>query len=273
MKRIVSVLALLAIALPALAQDATDWSILRDARKKTVVAFTDFDSGISIAVRCVDKSYEAIIGGLPEIRGETRRLTLRFPNEDHDHEETWNVATNSSIAVSSFPALFARELREGGTLNLVVPQGAADGRNLRYVITLPPSPSAIDETLTACSRPLVDPRDAEVVDIGEGGLPDGINWAQRPRPRYPNTNYARGFAVITCLSNPDGSVKDCVVESEHPQEAGFGAAALRGARDARLQSTTGNTGSIRSRLISFRTNFYMAGYEPRRAPGRAPSGE
>ena len=65
---------------------------------------------------------------------------------------------------------------------IVVPGGAENGRNLRYVIDLPASGAAIDETLQACGRPLVDPRDAERSALPEDGLPPEIEWARQPRP-------------------------------------------------------------------------------------------
>jgi len=255
-------------ALPADAQSPQDWNIFHDTAKKAVVAYSDFDSGISIAVRCVDRTFEALVSGLPEIEAETRQLKIRFPDDTRDHAETWNVATNSAVAISSFPARFARDLREGGRLDIVVPGAAEGGRNLRYVLDLPISNAAIDETLSACNRPLIDPRDAEVEDLGPNGLPGGLEWAQRPRPRYPNTDYVRGFAVLTCLNNPDGTLRDCIVETEHPQNGYFGVAALRGVRGARVQSTEDASAALSTRFISFRNNFYLSGYEPRRPRDR-----
>ena len=48
--------------------------------------------------------------------------------------------------------------------------GGGEGRNLRHVVTLPPSAAAINEVLTACGKPLTDPRDAEMAAIN----PDAI---------------------------------------------------------------------------------------------------
>ena len=52
-----------AVALPALAQDApADWDLVRDPAKKSVLAFTVFDVGLSVAFRCVDGSLNTVEG-------------------------------------------------------------------------------------------------------------------------------------------------------------------------------------------------------------------
>tara|TARA_R110000782_G_C14770619_1_gene409038 strand:- start:313 stop:1182 length:870 start_codon:yes stop_codon:yes gene_type:complete len=267
MKRLLSIFAagiVGTIALPAFAQSAQDWNLLRDDHRKVVVAATNFDNGIGVAVRCIDRSLEAFISGLPEIEGDTRELRIRFPENTRDHTQTWMVAANSAIAISSFPAGFARDLREGGRLDIVVPGGAEGGRNLRYVLDLPASNAAIDETLTACNRPLIDPRDAEIEALPEGGLPVNIVWVSRPRPEYPTaTNYVRGFASVMCLTNPNGSLRDCTAEAEYPRDSGFGDEAIKAARRARVGNADPSGGPVPLTSILYRTNFVLAGYDTR----------
>lgn len=261
-----AVLLACAVALPALAQDAgRDWDMLRDPGKKLTMAYTEFDTGLGIAARCVDESYEAIITGLPpagEDR-ETRELRIAF-GDDELHGQRWNVAVNDTIAVSELPAPFARKLREGGRLRVMIPRAAEGGRNLLYDLTLPESAASIDETLTVCGRPTVDPRDVELAALPEGGLPLGLIWARRPTPTFPTgARYARGFAAVMCLTNPDGSLRDCTIESEHPQEAGFGDAALRATRRARVANTGNPDAAVPLGRILYRTNFILSGYETR----------
>lgn len=263
MKRSLAALALCAVALPALAQDVVrDWDLVRDPDKKLTVAFTQFDTGLGIAARCVDESYQAIITGLPPAgEGETRTLQLAFGDGDL-RGQRWNVAMDDTIAVSELPAPFARRLRDGGRLRVMIPGGAEGGRNLVYDLTLPASSSSIDETLTACGRPVTDPRDVELDALPEGGLPANLNWARRPRPAYPGPiRYSRGFATVMCLTNPDGSLRDCSVEAEHPQDGGFGDSALRAARRARLVNIDDPTSPVPLRLILYRNNFVLNGYQ------------
>lgn len=264
MKRPLTAFLACAVALPALAQDASaDWDLARDQRKKLLVAYTQFDNGVSIATRCADGGFEAVIGGLPPAgRATSRPLRLAFGDGDLV-ESRWNVATDDTIAVSELPAPFARELREGGRLRILVPGGAAGGRNLMYDLVLPASSESIDETLTTCGRPLVDPRDAELDALQEDGVPRNLSWAVRPRAQFPNTRYARGFAVITCVSNPDGSLRDCAIESEHPRDGRFGEATLASARRARLQNLADPGGPVPPGRVLYKTHFLMDGYQTR----------
>lgn len=262
MKSTLAAVAVLAFALPALAQDAArDWDIHRDPARKVVAAHVGFDSGLALMVRCVDGSYEAIIAGLPEPerRAQTRRLEIGFDDRP-GRGQTWNVAAEPTLAVSGLPAPFARRLRQGGRLEIAIPDGGGEGRTLRHVLDLPASNAAIDETLTACGRPLVDPRDATIDEVGPGGLPPGMVWRDAPRPSYPRTPYAAGFAVLTCITQPDGRLRDCEIEAEHPSDGGFGEAALRSTRRARVQSPNEPEGAMMARRIAFRTTFRMSGH-------------
>lgn len=254
---------ILASASGATAQ-TQDWDMQRSERPRGVSAYTVFTSGLGIVARCMDGRYETYIAGLPGAGDvETRELHISF-GEEAPVVTRWNVGREPSIAVSEVPAVFARKLREGGLMRVLIPNGAPDGRNLRHDLTLPVSNSAIDETLTACNRPLVDPRDAELEGLGGTGLPEGTEWVTRPPARYPEPlKYGRGFAVIRCLANPDGSLRDCTAESEYPYDGGFGREALRAAARGRI-GVKGSPGTpVPPTMVLFRVNFLIAGYETR----------
>ena len=271
MQRFIGIGLLLGAALPAMAQDAAepDWDISRDPAKKSVIAYIPLTTGLALAVRCVDGAFDAVIAGLPTYpQGRpTRPLHLAF-GDDTMRETNWSVTTDRTVAISDYPAAFARSLRKGGPLKIMIPRGADDGRNLVHNLTLPPSSAAIAETMAACDRPLEDPRDALLPDIEAGGLPAGITGARQPRPRYPNTNNATGYAVLTCVAGADGALSQCEVESEQPAKSRFGEAALRATPNARIASATEPTGQITPRMIAFRVNFYMAGHQPAGTPRR-----
>lgn len=250
---------LIAGAGSALAQDVTDdWEIVRQPEDKTVFAFVPTTTGLTIAFRCVDGVYGAVIAGLPEAYRRTRVRTLTITVNDGEPDDSrWNVTTDRTVAVADYPASLARELREGGQISIVVPGGGGNGRNLRHNLTLPPSSAAIDETLNACGRPLEDPRDALLPEITESGLPDGVTWARPPRPTYPRNNYAEGYAVVTCVVQPDGGVHQCEVESEFPVDGGFGRNALGATDDARINSPGETPGQYAPRMVGFRVSYVM----------------
>lgn len=265
-------LALTTIAQPALAQETgappqaeQDWNVLRDPAKKSVIAYIPVTTGLMLAVRCVDGALDGVITGLPQSRPgrATRPLGLSFGDEPMRHVR-WNVTTDRTVAISDYPAAFARSLKKGGPLKILIPGGAEDGRNLRHDLVLPGSSSAIEQTLAACNRPLEDPRDALLPDIEDNGLPNGLTWARPPRARYPNTNLASGYVVISCVAQTDGSLAQCQIESEQPPKSRFGAAALLATRDARLNVSDQPGGQLTPRMIAFRSNFYMEGYQPLR---------
>lgn len=236
--RLIAPLALSALVLiaasPALSQEDSkpDWDLSRD-ENGSLVAYTTYDTGLSLGFRCKDGAFAAVAAGLPHFNGNRRPLMLRFGDRE-PFRSMWTNTTNETVAVADYPAPLARKFRQGGPLRLTAPGGAPDGRDLTYAVVLPSSNVAIDTVLTECGRPLNDPRDALLEPIGSHGLSGAATWARAPRVQFPNTFYASGFAVLTCLAWPDGSTSDCVVESEHPHDGRFGEAALRGARRARV---------------------------------------
>ncbi len=258
LKALASLIAL-AGAGSALAQDATaDWEMVRRPDQKSVMAFMPMDSGLTVAFRCVDGVYGAVIAGLPPASRGARTRVLRIGiGDDEPHETVWNVTTDLTVAVADYPAPLAREVREGGRVSILIPNGAGDGRNLRHDLELPASPTAIDETLTACDRPTIDPRDELLPEIEEDGLPRGVTWAREPRPRYPRTNYAEGSAILSCVVQPDGGLEQCVVESEFPVDGAFGRAALAAINNARIVSPGETPGQYAPRMIAFRNVFRM----------------
>lgn len=270
---VLAALAGLLAATPSAGQEApADWDLLVERSSRVTMAYTDFNNGLSLAVRCVDGGYEAIIAGLPPVADLDRRpLMIQF-RDDGATPTQWNVAVDPTLAVSERPAPFARDLREGGRLQIVAPGAAEGGRNLRYVLDLPASGASIDRTLEACGKPLVDPRDAELAALGETGLPGGVSWASLPRPSFPSPAvYEAGFAVISCLTEPDGGLRACEIETEHPRDGNFGEAALRATRRARLENTREPGALVPVGRILYRTNFRLESPgESFRPPSRLP---
>ncbi|CAN5430591.1 hypothetical protein BH10PSE1_BH10PSE1_20110 [soil metagenome] len=275
MKRVLILMAIAAIAQPSLAQDASapasnaptsdaqsaedGWDVFRDPARPMLMAYADFANGVGLAVRCVGRSYEAVITGLPSVRTQSRPLRLRFAGQDADIVQRWNVAQDGTVATSNFPARFARAVRQGGSLGVIVPDGAEDGRDLRYALDLPSSGAAVDQTLTACGLPTIDPRDTQISTLGANGLPEGLVWLERPRPQFlPGRERerlaSRGFAILTCMAGADGRLRDCTVESEYPSGSGFGETAMTGVGNARLGSARRGA-PIGPSVISFRFGF------------------
>lgn len=253
----------LALTTPALAQDAgDDWDLRRE--RDLTVADAIFDNGVGIGVRCQDGGFGVVIVGLPEASaGDRRTLSIGFGDRE-PYSQTWITSTNPRVAYAMRPAPFARRLREGGAMTLVVPDGAGPGRNLRYELDLPPSRAAIGSVMETCGVPAVDPRDALLSDgEADGSLPSDLTWARRPLPDFPSKAWSNrvggGLAVISCLTQDDGRLDNCIVESEHPMGAGFGQEALRAVRRSRVRASAGDAGSIGRQYIIFSMSFATDG--------------
>lgn len=240
-----------------------NWVLTREARGDTIMATAPFSNGITVVARCSNGNFELLMAGLPEVpRSQMERpLSLLVGDETVERPYQWTVAADSRVAFSRVPAQIARQLAQGGRLQVIVP-GAPGERRTRYVMTLEQSGSAIEETLTHCGRPLVDPLDA-LVEGDAGSLPTRVRWERGPRPVYPGVAMARGMSgVVTlrCLVNATGEHSNCAIESEHPAGQGFGQASLRAMEDARLMITDENGAAAEgsgSRSIVFAMKFSL----------------
>jgi hypothetical protein len=243
----------------ASAQDAiSDWDLTENDERRLTAASMTFSSGVSLILRCANGQYDALISGIPPVEAGTewRTISLQF-GDGPASERQWFVGTNPAVAISRLPARLARQLREGGVVKVRVEDPVA-GRRMRYDLDLPESAANIDRTLTACDRPTEDVRDSLVEDLGENGLPMGIEWNRPPEPRYPDgPTFERGFVTISCLNRPDGRLQNCIIESEYPAGGGFGRAALNGIERGSIRVVGAPDAPVPRRMILFNTNFRL----------------
>jgi hypothetical protein len=240
-----------------------DWQVVRGAEPGSIVAAAGFDNGISLIARCSRTVFDLILTGLPEATGRdvARELIFIVDDEPDEKHTAWTVGDDRSVAFSRLPALIARQLADGGNLQIIIP-ATPGGRRTRYVMELSRSDSAIEETLTACGRPLVDPRDNRIE--GDGiRLPTGITWRSQPRPEFPTAAFgitSYGYATLSCVTGAQGKAEECQIESEQPPGLDFGRAALRATRAARLgQSDEARAAGrpFEGELIVFTTEFRL----------------
>lgn len=256
---------LLPIALAALvpqaahAQAVDDWDIDRDARARQVTASVIYSDGSGIATRCTAGSFEVLLAGLPPPPDDgdfVRTLTIGL-GDDEAYPQTWLRGESPGVAFSLLPARIARALREGGRLRIASP-GSEGSEPSVIAIDIPPSPAAINETLSACDRPIEDPRDE-----GRSWLvsqsPSPLSWSRPPRPDYPDRaisgGLVRGIAAVSCRATVEGRLEDCEVEMEHPSGFDLGREALLATRGGRLASGDGSP--IEPTIITFRVHYEM----------------
>lgn len=249
----------------AVAQEAAaaeDWEILRSPDQRSIAAVATFDNGISLAARCSKTVFDLMLTGLPEAPGRevARDLIFVMDHETDEKPYSWTIGRDRTVAFSRLPALIARQLAKGGDLQIIVP-ATPSSRRTRYVMELSPSGSAIEETLAACGRPLVDPRDAQLEGDGHR-MPEGVVWARIPQAQFPSlaAGVSFGYATLSCMIGPQGRPEDCQIESEQPASLDFGRSALQAAPRARLAQTEEARTAGRpfeGELIVFTTEFHL----------------
>lgn len=241
-----------------------DWDLGVDPAQKLTMAAVTFDR-FGVAVRCMDGSLSVVMSGLPEDSGQ-RRLLYSMAGRP-EVETLWVSGSRSTSAFALWPRSFARTMSEGGRLSVA----AVDGQTTRrYVVDLPPSPTAIATVFQACGHDLVPARRD---DAPSGEDFAGLRWAKGPDISFPHhrTNHEQGLAAIQCFVRETGRLQDCTVESEFPEGSGFGRAATLGAhRSARVEAMDGSTTGIAGRRVSFVTRYRMGGLSLTPVPSRLP---
>lgn len=213
-----------------------DWTLVERPDEQVTAAALRFDGSLTLMVRCQGSELEAVIAGLPaaDTRYSLRDLSYGF-RDNPLSQRSWWTGGHPSTVFSDVPARTARQWRQGGQVQ-VRAQPVGGGPATRYVLTIPPSTASVERVLTACGRPLTDPRDATTPDNAPS-VPSGFTWQQAPEPRYPARALQRrihGMATLSCAVSEDGRIDQCQIESERPGQQGFGEEALRAARGARL---------------------------------------
>lgn len=268
--------AVLTLSVQAKAQDAapaadSDWALTVLPERRATLAVVDFSSGISIAARCIDGTYDVILAGLPAAPGRatTRELALAVGEAGELQTTVWSVAEDRTSAFSRIPAMVARELAKGGQLQIVVPAVEPGGRRTRYLSSLTPSSRAIEQTLTACGRALVDPRNSRYDGNGQDGLPSPLEWVRMPQPEFPESVRGKipteGYVVLSCVTGANGSITNCQTESEAPSGFRLTESVLDSLGPARLklsEAAVESGAKLEGRLFVFTVNFVLRGREP-----------
>lgn len=228
------------LAMPASAQDneATDWQLNRMPSQKATVAVAEFDNGLTLVTRCVNNAFDVTIDGLPETNDRARLLQISVGEDARMRGVAWSAGANKTSAFSRFPLALAHDLMRGGTIRIRIP--ASNGRpSTLYVMDTEPSVAAIAETLTACDKPLIDPRNEGVSDETLANLPFDMEWIRLPMPSPDAVarieNFQSTHVTVSCLTADEGRLTDCRIESAHPFNANINRLVLDAARRGRLR--------------------------------------
>lgn len=253
MKRLATIGVLLASATasPALAQDAAeDWDIAVDPAQELTLASLDFGDN-ALALRCKAGVLDLLLTGVTPSTAEARRVRVAAGGIAGEMQ-TWRTQPGLAVLSASEPDRLARQLRAGGELDLRV-QPAADGeRAQRFRLTVPPSASAIDQTLSACGASLADEWDSR--PRAEGN----VTWAHMATPEYPQAAVARdivqGSVRLACIVPANGRLQECRALYEAPGGVDFARNAIAAARDSRVELPAGDVSDV-GKVIQFTLRF------------------
>lgn len=240
-------------------EEPIDWILTEIPERKATLAVADFNNGLVLATRCVKDLFEVTIHGLPATDSVTRTLQVTM-DDMPAYSSDWIVSENKTGAFSRVPVRFARGLAKGGVLQIRVP-GARGKPATRYVLDLPPSHSAVEQTLAACGKSLVDLRYDTMEDESGSGLPQGIEWVTRPKPNFPPptglTMSTVGYVTVSCGVSAALRPENCLIESEYPAGFSFGRATLRSVEGGQLRLTNPDAPLPPQTTILFNVNFRM----------------
>lgn len=225
------------LATPASARQAgDDWDLIVDESQKMMLAVSAYSTGQTLAVRCSDGDLELMLSGLPPLEGQNRRIEATY-SDGRVESGLWLSSGNGSLVFSPVPRIDARRLRQGGPLKLAAAVAADPEAPLRrYALDLPARSAKLDQVLAACDADRTDPRE----DLVRWSVPPDAwtgFWRRQPTPNYPDAavQVGAGFAVFSCVTTGDGRLTDCRTEREsHHRRFGFGEAAVRSLREARI---------------------------------------
>ncbi|WP_333591641.1 energy transducer TonB [Brevundimonas sp.] len=239
MRAVITLLAVSALALPALAQDAgDDWDLHQASQLGLTQAVLAYEGAPTLTARCASGFLQVVIGDLPPATTETRALSLEYGDVKLSR---WRAVSDGAVA--DLNAMTMRTLMAGGELVLTVRDSQP---SRRYRLHAPVMSPTVGRVLSACGAALSSDRDVAVraqrlmADQAESPPPSSAppTWVHRPVPQYPETALQRGVesgqVALSCYVMPDGTLRDCIVDTEYPVGFNFGAEVLRSARDARL---------------------------------------
>lgn len=244
-------LAAVTLAGPTTAQDASDdWEMTTDPTQRLAMATLDFGDNV-IALRCKAGALDMVLTGTPATSAASRNVQLTA-GAIAGERQVWLTQPGQLFLSPPEPDRLARQLRAGGELDVRLEAAADVGEPARrYRLPVPVSVASVDHVLTACGRPLVEPRDLVArIDRNE------LTWTIAPTVDFPPVAASRdirdGAVRLNCIIALAGRLSDCRVESEQPAGAGFAESALLGIRTGEMNIAPGQIGRVVRPTLRFR---------------------
>lgn len=225
------------------AAQTPSWAPAPNPPRGMTAAVAEWPSGISMVARCAGAHGFDMVLTLAQPINQPH-VAVDMTSGEEDSSERWVLSEDGAFVFARFPARLARALiQEGAPVFVVTPDG---GPRQRFELAAPERPEVLAGVMQACD-----------VELDAAPEPTAVpTWVQRPTgehlaAHYPEDAMHRGMggeATIECIVRPDGRLGQCIVESESPEEAGFGEATLALARYFRMAREGGFPNEVRVRI-------------------------
>lgn len=215
-----------ALAMPAAAQVADDWDLVRDEARGLLTASVEYGSGHGLMMQCQDGELLAGIRGLPAVTAPYRQISIEGPDL-HAIDAMWSVVAGEQLAIGYSPRM-ARLLYRGGQVAVRYQDDAE--QDYRLILEIPIQSLALTEVLQSCGVALTDDRD---------GLHSVTAYLERPFDfvvpefTYQRERDAWRFIDMSCIVRRS-RLQDCRADRIWPHNPGNGDAAVRAVRGRRV---------------------------------------
>lgn len=232
----------LGFAGPVTAQTTDDWDVSTDPGRGLTVASVEYSSGAILRVQCHAGQLDVGISGLRASPSDSRPYSRTLPDGGLI-QSYWTGSSSTGTLLSAQPIRDARSFKAGGALKLA--WGTDAHPPLSIDLDLPSQSTGIDQVLTACGRPLVDPRDRRMA----------VNDLMLEGPKLEISDKAARYGdiqvEISCVVTA-GRLAECQSDHESPTapEVGEDTARLADGYQLRLRDSVAAEGRLLDIVIT-----------------------
>lgn len=232
---------------------AQTWAPVSSSDASTTAVGARWPNGTGAVARCRDGRFQLLFTVHPSIRGYSIEIGHRSSRAIEPIPTVWRMAPAGNATFARQPIRTAEGWLRGRTLFLTLPNQE------EQELTPPQNSTALAQILADCDVSLDLTRPEEPVEITEPSwaqMPD--NWVMtRYWPQAAMLQRLSGSARLNCIVAPNGELEDCIVVSETPSGAGFGAAALGLSSEFRMSPRQEDGVAAREGIVAFNVNFVM----------------
>lgn len=203
---------------------AQTWTPVPDAGDGVTTVSAEWPSGVIMVARCTeDRGLDVMMTLVQSVDQQNVSVTYSFDGGEQT-EQRWIMSESGSLIFARQAGHFSRDLARRSQMTITV--SPEQGVPQRYELETPGEVGVLRSVIQGCGLdPDPDPDDRQDSPLEYRERPGGHHLASL-YPAEAMRTRTSGEATIECKVRPNGRLKDCLVLSESPQGAGFGAATL-----------------------------------------------